>query len=172
MTEVNIVKLIVKHRIELELMNVPLFEGCRRMSRYQSAKTNQGVQNVLIMYALADERRCIPFWPRNATATFQRTKTRALQKIQQRHASIVMAYTDNSYRTRDGRGSLTCLRDAEFKTWAEICDSAELQRFLGFENYYKDFILFDATFVKPMQKLLSEKHDSTGRKNSEKLSTQ
>ena len=66
----------------------------------------------------------------NASATFQRSITRALQKIQQRHGSVVMAYIDDKViATETTEDHITrikelfeCLREACFKMLAEKCD--------------------------------------------------
>ena len=144
------------------------------------------------------EWRRMPFGLCNASATFQRSITRALQKIQQRHGSVVMAYIDDIVIATETiedhleriREVFECLREAGFKMRAEKCDfmrtetkylgrvvsaegikpdpaavskiqewmpprnKEELQSFLGFANYYRDFIPFHAAKVQPMQKLL------------------
>ena len=144
------------------------------------------------------EWRRMPFGLCNASATFQRSITRALQKIQQRHGSVVMAYIDDIVIATETiedhleriREVFECLREAGFKTRAEKCDfmrtetkylgrvvsaegikpdpaavskikewmpprnKEELQSFLGFANYYRDFIPFHAAKVQPMQELL------------------
>ena len=144
----------------------------------------------------------MPFGLCNASATFQRPIKRALQKIQQRHGSVVMANIDDlviateDHLEKDHleriREVFECLREAGFKMRAEICDfmrtetkylgrvvssegikpdpaavskiqewmtpknKEELQSFLGFANYYRDFIPFHAAKVQPMQELLRE----------------
>ena len=144
------------------------------------------------------EWRRMPFGLCNASATFQRSITRALQKIQQRHGSVVMAYIDDIVIATETiedhleriREVFECLREAGFKMRAEKCDfmrtetkylgrvvsaegikpdpaavskiqewmpprnREELQSFLGFANYYRDFIPFHAAKVQPMQELL------------------
>ena len=144
------------------------------------------------------EWRRMPFGLCNASARFQRSITRALQKIQQRHGSVVMAYIDDIVIATETiedhleriREVFECLREAGFKMRAEKCDfmrtetkylgrvvsaegtkpdpaavskiqewmpprnKEELQSFLGFANYYRDFIPFHAAKVKPMQELL------------------
>ena len=144
------------------------------------------------------EWRRMPFGLCNASATFQRSITRALQKIQQRHGSVVMAYIDVIVIATETiedhleriREVFECLREAGFKMRAEKCDfmrtetkylgrvvsaegikpdpaavskikewmpprnKEELQSFLGFANYYRDFIPFHAAKVQPMQELL------------------
>ena len=144
------------------------------------------------------EWRRMPFGLCNASATFQRSITRALQKIQQRHGSVVMAYIDDIVIATETiedlleriREVFECLREAGFKMRAEKCDfmrtetkylgrvvsaegikpdpaavskiqewmpprnKEELQSFLGFANYYRDFIPFHAAKVQPMQELL------------------
>ena len=146
------------------------------------------------------EWRRMPFGKCNASATFQRSITRALQKIQQRHGSVVIAYIDDiviSTETIEDhiariREVFECLREAGFKMRAEKSDfmrtetkylvrvvsaegikpdpeavtkmqewmpprnKEELQSFLGFANYYRDFIPFHAAKVKPMQELLKK----------------
>ena len=144
------------------------------------------------------EWRRMPFGLCNASATFQRSITRALQKIQQRHGSVVMAYIDDIVIATETiedhleriREVFECLREAGFKMRAEnfefmraetkylgrvvssegIKPSAvskiqewmhprnreELQSFLGFANYYRDFIPFHAAKVQPMQELLKK----------------
>ena len=45
----------------------------------------------------------------------------------------------------------------------------ELQSFLGFANYYRDFVPFHAAKVQPMQELLEKKtNNSTEKKNIKK----
>ena len=144
------------------------------------------------------EWRRMPFGLCNASATFQRSITRALQKIQQRHGSVVMAYIDDIVIATETiedhleriREVFECLREAGFKMRAEKCDfmrtetkylgrvvsaegikpdpaavskiqewmpprnKEELQSFLGFANYYRDFIPFHAAKVQHMQELL------------------
>ena len=144
------------------------------------------------------EWRRMPFGLCNASATFQRSITRALQKIQQRHGSVVMAYIDDIVIATETiedhleriKEVFECLREAGFKMRAEKCDfmrtetkylgrvvsaegikpdpaavskiqewmpprnKEELQSFLGFANYYRDFIPFHAAKVQPMQELL------------------
>ena len=146
------------------------------------------------------EWRRMPFGLCNASATFQRSITRALQKIQQRHGSVVMAYIDDIVIATETiedhleriREVFECLREAGFKMRAEKCDfmrtetkylgrvvsaegikpdpaavskiqewmpprnREELQSFLGFANYYRDFIPFHAAKVQPMQELLKK----------------
>ena len=146
------------------------------------------------------ERRRMPFGLCNASATFQRSITRALQKIQQRNGSVVMAYIDDIVIATETiedhleriREVFECLREAGFKMRAEKCDfmrtetkylgrvvsaegikpdpaavskiqewmpprnREELQSFLGFANYYRDFIPFHAAKVQPMQELLKK----------------
>ena len=142
----------------------------------------------------------MPFGLCNASATFQRSITRALQKIQQRHGSVVMAYIDDiviATETMEDhimriKEVFECLREAGFKMRAEKCDfmrtetkylgrivsadgikpdpeavakirewmpprnEEELQSFLGFANYYRDFVPFHAAKVQPMQELLKK----------------
>ena len=144
------------------------------------------------------EWRRMPFGLCNASATFQRSITRALQRIQQRHGSVVMAYIDDIVIATETiedhleriKEVFECLREAGFKMRAEKCDfmrtetkylgrvvsaegikpdpaavskiqewmpprnREELQSFLGFANYYRDFIPFHAAKVQPMQELL------------------
>ena len=144
------------------------------------------------------EWRRMPFGLCNASATFQRSITRALQRIQQRHGSVVMAYIDDIVIVTETiedhleriKEVFECLREAGFKMRAEKCDfmrtetkylgrvvsaegikpdpaavskiqewmpprnREELQSFLGFANYYRDFIPFHAAKVQPMQELL------------------
>ena len=72
----------------------------------------------------------MPFGLCNASATFQRSITRALQKIQQRHGSVVMAYIDDIVIAPETiedhleriREVFECLREAGFKMRAEKCD--------------------------------------------------
>ena len=144
------------------------------------------------------EWRRMPFGLCNASATFQRSITRALQKIQQRHGSVVLAYIDDIVIATETiedhleriREVFECPKEAGFKMRAEKCDfmrtetkylgrvvsskgikpdpavlskvqewmsprnREELQSFLGFANYYRDFIPFHAAKVQPMQELL------------------
>ena len=124
--------------------------------------------------------------------------TRALQKIQQRYESVVMANIDDRVIATETiedhleriREVFECLNEAGSKMRAEKCDfmrtetkylrrvvsaegikpdpaavskiqewmpprnKEELQSFLGFANYYRDFIPFHAAKVQPMQELL------------------
>ena len=146
------------------------------------------------------EWRRMPFGLCNASTTFQRSITRALQNIQQRHGSVVMAYFDDiviaTEKVEDHiariKEMFECLREAGFKMRAEKCDfmrtetkylglvvsaegikpdpeavvkiqewspprnKEELQSFLGFANYYRDFVPFHAAKVQPMQELLKK----------------
>ena len=146
------------------------------------------------------EWRRMSFGLCNASATFQRSITRALQKIQQRHGSVVMAYIDDIVIATETiedhimriKEVFECLREAGFKMRAEKCDfmrtetkylgrivsadgikpdpeavtkiqewlpprnKEELQSFLGFANYYRDFVPFHASKVQPMQELLKK----------------
>ena len=146
------------------------------------------------------EWRRMPFGLCNASANFQRSITRALQKIQQRHGSVVMAYIDDIVIATEAiedhimriEEVFECLREAGFKMRAEKCDfmrtetkylgrivsaegirpdpeavtkiqewlpprnREELQSFLGFANYYRDFVPFHAAKVQPMQELLKK----------------
>ena len=146
------------------------------------------------------EWRRMPFGLCNASATFQRSITRALQKIQQRDGSVVMAYIDDIVIATETvedhiariKEVFECLREAAFKMRAEKCDfvctetkylgrvvsaegikpdpvalikiqewspprnKEELQSFLGFANYYRDFVPFHAAKVQPMQELLKK----------------
>ena len=146
------------------------------------------------------EWRSMPFGLYNASATFQRAITRALQKIQQRHGSVVTAYIDDiviateaieDHNTRI-KEAFECLRLAGFKIRAEKCDfmrteteylgrvvsaggikpdpeavvkiqewmpprnKKELESFLGFANFYRDFVPFHAAKVQPMQELIKK----------------
>ena len=146
------------------------------------------------------EWRRMPFGVCNASATFQQSITRALQKIQQRHGSVVMAYIDDIVIATETiedqimriKEVFEYLREAGFKMRAEKCDimrtetkylgqivsaegirpdaealtkiqewlpprnKEELQSFLGFANYYRDFVPFHAAKVQPMQELLKK----------------
>ena len=146
------------------------------------------------------EWRRMPFGLCNASATFQRSITRALQRIQQRRGSVVMAYIDDIVIATETiedhleriKEVFECLREAGFKMRAEKCDfmrtetkylgrvvsaegikpdpaavskiqewmpprnREELQSFLGFANYYRDFIPFHTAKVQPMQELLKK----------------
>ena len=146
------------------------------------------------------EWRRMPFGLCNASATFQRSITRALQRIQQRHGSVVMAYIDDIVIATETiedhivriKEVFECLREAGFKMRAEKCDfmrtetkylgrvvssegirpdpeavvkiqewmpprnKEELQSFLGFANYYRDFVPFHAAKVQPLQELLKK----------------
>ena len=146
------------------------------------------------------EKRRLHFGLCNASAMFQRSITRVLQKIQQRHGSVIMAFIgdiaietetidDHISRVRE---VFECLREVVFKRRAEKCvfmrtetkylgrvvsdggikldpeavtkiqewmsprNKEELQSFLGFANYYRDFIPFYAAKVQPMQELLKK----------------
>ena len=142
----------------------------------------------------------MPFGLCKASATFQGSITRALQKIQQRHGSVVIAYIDDVVIATETiedhivriKEVFECLREAGFETRAEKCDfmrtetkhlrrdvsaegikpdpeavakiqerlpprsKEELQSFLGFANYYRDFVPFHAAKVQPMQELLEK----------------
>ena len=158
------------------------------------------------------EWRRMPFGLCNASATFQRSITRALQKIQQRHGSVVMAYIDDIVIATETiedhimriKEVFECLREAGFKMRAEKCDfmrtetkylgrivsadgikpdpeavtkirewlpprnKEELQSFLGFANYYRDFVPFHAAKVQLMQELLKKnQHFSWDRRHQE-----
>ena len=71
----------------------------------------------------------MPFGLCNASATFQRSITRALQKIQQRHGSVFMAYIDDIVIATETiedhiariKEIFECLREAGFKMRAENC---------------------------------------------------
>ena len=146
------------------------------------------------------EWRRMPFGLWNASATFQRFITRALQKIQQRHGSVVMAYIDDIVIATETiedhiariKEVFECLREAGFKMLAEKYDfmrfetkylgrvvsaggiksdpeavvkiqewmpprnKEDLQSFLGFANYYRDFVPSHAAKVQPMQELLKK----------------
>ena len=76
----------------------------------------------------------------NASATFQRSITRALQKIQQRHGSVVMAYIDDILIATETiedhivriKEVFECLREAGFKMRAEKCDFMRTEtKYLG-----------------------------------------
>ena len=86
------------------------------------------------------EWRRIPFGLINASATFQRSNTRALQKIQQRHGSVIMAYIDDiviATQTIENhieriREVFDCLREAGFKMQVEKCDFMRTEtKYLG-----------------------------------------
>ena len=86
------------------------------------------------------EWRRMPFGLCNASATFQRSITRALQKIQQRHGSLVMAYIDDIVIATETiedhleriREVFKCLREAGFKMRAEKCDFMRTEtKYLG-----------------------------------------
>ena len=139
------------------------------------------------------EWRRMPFGLCNASATIQRSIARALQRIQQRHGSVVMAYIDDIVIATETieehiariKEVFECLREAGLKMRAEKCDfmrtetkylgrvvssegikpdpeavikiqewmpprsREELQSFLGFANYYRDFVPFHAAKVNP-----------------------
>ena len=77
------------------------------------------------------EWRRMPFGLCNASATFQRSITRALQKIQQRHGSVVMAYIDDIVIATETiedhimriKEVFECLREEGFKMRAENATS-------------------------------------------------
>ena len=46
---------------------------------------------------------------------------------------------------------------AKIHEWLPPRNEEELQSFLGFANYYRDFVPFHAAKVKPMQELLKKK---------------
>ena len=86
------------------------------------------------------EWRRMPFGFCNASATFQRSITRALQKIQQRHGSVVMAYIDDIVIATETiedhimriKEVFECLREAGFKMRAEKCDFMRTEtKYLG-----------------------------------------
>ena len=72
----------------------------------------------------------MPFGLCNASATFQISITRALQKIQQQHGSVIMAYIDEIVIATETiedhleriRKVIECLREAGLKMRAEKCD--------------------------------------------------
>ena len=82
----------------------------------------------------------MPFGLSNASATFQRSITRALQKIQQRHGSVIMAYIDGIVIATETiedhlesiREVFECLREAGFKMRAEKCNFMRTEtKYLG-----------------------------------------
>ena len=86
------------------------------------------------------EWRRMPFGLCNASATFQRSITRALNKIQQRHGSVVMAYIDDIVIATETiedhimriKEVFECLREAGFKMRAEKCDFMRTEtKYLG-----------------------------------------
>ena len=86
------------------------------------------------------EWRRMPFGLCNASATFQRSITRALQKIQQRHGSVIMAYTDDIVIATETiedhikriREMFECLREDGFKMRAEKCNFMRTEtKYLG-----------------------------------------
>ena len=86
------------------------------------------------------EWRRMPFGLCNASATFQRSITRALQRIQQRHGSVVMAYIDDIVIATETiedhiariKEVFECLREAGFKMRAEKCDFMRTEtKYLG-----------------------------------------
>ena len=142
----------------------------------------------------------MPFGMCNASATFQRAITRALQRIQQRHGSVVIAYIDDiviatetieDHITRI-KVVIECLTEAGFKMrakegdfmrtetkylgrvvsaggikpdpeavvkiqeWMPPKNLEELQSFLGFANYYRNFLPFHAAKVQPKQELIKK----------------
>ena len=86
------------------------------------------------------EWRRMPFGLCNASATFQRSITRALHKIQQRHGSVAMAYIDDIVIATETikdhimriKEVFECLREAGFKMRAEKCDFMRTEtKYLG-----------------------------------------
>ena len=83
---------------------------------------------------LSDWRR-MPFGLGIASATFQRSFTRALQKIQQRHRSVKMAYIDDIVIANDTiedhlvriKEVFECLREAGLKMRARNVTSCALK---------------------------------------------
>ena len=82
----------------------------------------------------------MPFGLCKASATFQRLITRALQKIQQRYGSVVMAYIDDIVIATETiedhlvktREEFECLRDGRFKMRAEKVDFMRTEtKYLG-----------------------------------------
>ena len=140
------------------------------------------------------EWRCMPFGMCNASATFQRAKARALQKIVNRESSTVVVYIDDiviATETIDDhmeqiKETFECLREACFKMRVSKCDfmksvieyldrvvsaegiktdpdpvaklrdwdvprnKTEMQNFLGFANYNRDFNPGHAKLVAPL----------------------
>ena len=81
-----------------------------------------------------------PFGLCNASATFQQSITRALQKIQQRHGSVVMAYIEDIVIATETiedhivriKEVFECLREAGSKMRAEKCDFMHTEtKYLG-----------------------------------------
>ena len=86
------------------------------------------------------EWRRMPFGLCNASATFQRSITRALQRIQQRHGSVVISYIDDIVIATETledhivriKEVFECLREAGFKMRAEKCDFMRTEtKYLG-----------------------------------------
>ena len=140
------------------------------------------------------EWRRMPFGMCNASATFQRAKARALQKVVNREGSMVMAYIDDIVIATETvedhmvrlREVFECLREAGFKMRVAKCDfmkpeikylgrvvsaegvkpdpkviskvrdweiprtRTEMQSFLGFANYYREFVPWHAKVVAPL----------------------
>ena len=116
------------------------------------------------------EWRRMPFGLCNASATFQRSITRALQKIQQRHGSVVMAYIDDIVIATETiedhleriREVFECLREAGFKMRAEKCD------FMRTETKYLGRVV-SAEGIKPDPAAVSKIKEWMPPRNKEEL---
>ena len=116
------------------------------------------------------EWRRMPFGLCNASSTFQPSITRALQKIQQRHGSVVMAYIDDiviSTETVEDhleriKEMLECFREAGFKMRAEECD------FMRTETKYRGRVV-SAEGIKPDPAAVSKIQDWMPPGNKEEL---
>ena len=119
------------------------------------------------------EWRRMPFGMCNASATFQRAIARALRNIVNRESNMVMAYIDDIVIATETvedhmarlREVFECLREAGFKMrvtkfhpkavaklrdWEIPRNKTEMQSFLGFANYYREFIPWHAKLVAPL----------------------
>ena len=116
------------------------------------------------------ERQRVPFGLCNAPATFQRSITRALQKIQQPHGNVIMAYIDDIVIATETieehlvriKEVFECLREAGFKMRAENCD------FIRTETKYLGRVV-SAEGIKPDPAAVSKIHDWMPPRNNEVL---
>ena len=112
----------------------------------------------------------MPFGLCNASATFQRSITRALQKIQRRHGFVVMAYIDDIVIETETIGDhiamlrevFECLREAGFKMRDVKCE------FMRTENRYLGRVV-SAEGIKPDSEAVAEIQEWMSPRNKEKL---
>ena len=112
----------------------------------------------------------MPFGLCNATATFQRLMAQALTRVTKRYGNLVMCYADDvviaTPTLEDHIDRLDGVRhgvrpDPEaveaVMTWKAPRTETQLLSFLGFANYYREFIKGYADKVYPMHKLMRNK---------------